>query len=158
MGALINTLGTGYLSWFYNHEFEGNYLFHQTNAAAYTGNDVWGVVTSLYDANRQLFPLLPTPDPKLYPNLVARWQYFHTQKVLTPTNQGLLLKAIHDTLVNKAITEIVFGVRLGANQSIDSTPIGTAQIINIVVAGPMAAGRDNAGKAVSGGPPPIDQR
>jgi len=157
MGALINTFGTGYLSWFYNREFEENYGFHQANRASYAGNDVWGVVSSLYDSNRQRFPLLPTPDPRLFPNLVARWQHFHTQKILTSTNQALLLTAIHDTLGNNAITEIVFGVRLGANQTIDSTTIGTAQIINIVVAAPMALGRDNTGKATPGGPPPIDE-
>jgi hypothetical protein len=158
MGGLINTIGTGYLSWFYNHEFEENYAFHQANAASYAGNDVWGVINSLYDNNRQRFPLLPTPDPKVYPNLVARWQYFHTQKLLTQTNQALLLKAIHDTLGNKKITEILFGVRLGANQTIDSTTTGTTQIINIVVTGPMPTGRDNAGNALPGGPPPIDRR
>jgi hypothetical protein len=157
MGALINTIGTGYLSWFYNHEFEGNYAFHQANAAAYTGNDVWAVISSLYDNNRQLFPLLPTPDPRLYPNLVARWQHFHTQHILAQNNQALLLQYINAALTNNAITEIVFGVRLGANQSIDSTTTGTAQLINIVVAGPMATGRDNAGKVLPGGPPPIDQ-
>jgi hypothetical protein len=156
MGALINTIGTGYLSWFYNHEFEQNYGFHQANRASYTGNDVWGVITSLYDNNRQRFPLQPTPDPRLYPNLVARWQYFFTQRVLTQANQALLLQAIHDTLSNNAITEIVFGVRLGANQTIDSTTIGTAQIINIVVTAPMATGRDEDNAPLAGGPPSID--
>jgi hypothetical protein len=158
MGSLINTIGTGYLSWFYNHEFEGNYAFHKSNATAYAGNNVWSVITSLYDNNRQIFPLLPTPNPSLYANLVARWQYFFTQNVLSQANQALLLKAIHDALANNAITQIVFGVRLGASQGIDSTTITThTQIINIVVTGPMPTGRDHTGRALPGGPPPIDQ-
>lgn len=157
MGALINTIGTGYLSWFYNREFEQNYAFHKANAAAYAGNDVWSVVSSLYDNDRQLFPLLPTPDPRLYPQLVARWTHFHTQHVLSQANQAALLTAINGALTNNQIAGILFGVRLGAQQTIDSTTVGTFRAINIVVAGAMATGRDKHGKLLPGGPPPIDQ-
>jgi hypothetical protein len=156
MGALIHTIGTGYLSWFYNREFEQNYAFHQANAAVYAGNDVWSVITSLYDNNRQVFPLIPTPNPASYPNLVGRWQYFFTQHVLTQANQTLLLNAIRGALTNNQIAGILFGVRPGAAQTIDSTTVGTFQVINIVVAAAMATGRDQDNAPLAGGPPPID--
>ena len=48
MGGLIQTKGTGYLCWFYNHEFEVNWAFHQSTAASYNrGGANWNIWDNL---------------------------------------------------------------------------------------------------------------
>jgi hypothetical protein len=163
MGGLINTPGTGYLSWFYNSEFEGYWPFHTANAAAYDRGsahwNVWNVISTLYDATRQKYPLVPTP-PSTYTNLVQRWQYFFQHPVLLQHNQDALLDAIYTALTTPAISGIMFGVRIGSTQKIETATLNGAvniQMINIVVTGPMSTGRDEEGAPLPGGPPPIDQ-
>jgi hypothetical protein len=160
MGGLINTPGTGYLSWFYNSEFENSWTFHAANAEAYRRGDanVWNVITTLYDSARQKYPLLPAP-PSTYANLVQRWQYFFQHPVLLQPNQEALLDAIYTALTTGGISGIIFGVRLGSKQRIETAILnGAVQIkmINIVVTGPMPTGRDEEGAPLAGGPPPID--
>jgi hypothetical protein len=163
MGGLINTPGTGYLSWFYNSEFEDNWPFHTANAAAYNRRtahwNVWNnVISTLYDSARQKYPLIPTP-PSAYPNLVQRWQYFFQHPVLLQPNQDALLDYIHTALTTGGISGIMFGVRLGSTQKIETAALNGAvqiQMINIVVTEPMPTGRGRDGTPLGGGPPPID--
>jgi hypothetical protein len=162
MGGLINTPGTGYLSWFYNSEFENYWTFHTANAAAYHRRgahwNVWNVISTLYDSARQKYPLLPAP-PSTYANLVQRWQYFFQHPVLLQPNQDALLDAIYAALTTGGISGIMFGVRLGSTQMIETATLNGAvqiQMINIVVTGPMPTGRDKEGAPLAGGPPPID--
>jgi hypothetical protein len=168
MGALIHTKGTGFLMYFYNTEFEGNWAFHQANAAQYQAaaaactagtSNAWLFMSSFYDATRQIYPLMPTP-PAGYPNLVPRWAYFFNHSVFTPPHQADLLNAIYYALTTAPISGILFGVRHGAMQQVDSVTLNGGvveiQLINIVVAAAMPAGRDHTGKLLAGGPPPLD--
>lgn len=167
MGALIHTKGTGYLMYFYNAEFEQHWAFHQANAAQYQAAaaaaaagtaSAYVFMSTFYDPARQLYPLMPTP-PAGYPNLVARWAYFFNHPVFTFAHQGDLLDAIYLALTTAPISGILFGVRHGSTQKVDSITLNGAvqvQAINIVVAAAMATGRDRTGKLVPGGPPPID--
>jgi hypothetical protein len=164
MGALIHTKGTGYLMYFYNNEFEGNWAFHQGAAAQYQAaaaactagtSNAWLFMSSFYDGTRQIYPLLPTPGAG-YPNLVQRWAYFFNHPVFTLAHQADLLNAIYYALTTAPISGILFGVRHGATQKVDSTTLNggvvEVQAINIVVAAAMPTGLDR----VAGGPPPID--
>jgi hypothetical protein len=164
MGALIHTQGTGYLCWFYNSEFENNWAFHKANAAAYNrGGANWNVwnnlINTLYDPARQTYPLIPTPNSTTYPHLVQRWQYFFQNMVLTQANQNAMLDALYHALSTPAISGILFGVRQGSPQKIDSSTLNGAvqvQMINIVMVAAMPTGRNKSGALEGKGPPPID--
>jgi hypothetical protein len=118
MGALIQTKGTGYLSSFYNNEFEQNWAFHKANAALYNRGilpwNVWdNLITAIVDPARGRLCLLPTPDAS-QPHLVVRWRLFFKSPIFTPANQHTLIDNIHTVLSDVASTGILFGVRLGA--------------------------------------------
>jgi hypothetical protein len=162
VGALIHTAGTGYLCWFYNAEFEANWPFHQANVPAYQAGaaigSVWSVVSTLYDSTRQIYPLIPTP-PSQYTNLVPRWTYFFNHPVLTSAHQTALLDAIVLALTSRGISGVLFGVRHGSTQGIETGVLNgvvSIQMINIVMATAMPTGRNQDGYPLMSGPPPID--
>ena len=114
MGRLIQTRGTGFLSAFYNREFEENWAFHQANAALYNrGGAPWNVwdnlITSVVDPARGLC-LFPTPDAS-HPHLVARWRHFFRHPIFSLANQATLIDDIYNVLNNPAnnISSSVFG-------------------------------------------------
>jgi hypothetical protein len=159
MGALIHTRGTGYLCGFYNNEFEDNWGFHVGNSGYYDRGgghpNVWtDVIAKLYDNNRKKYPLVPTP-PSNMPKVAARWQYFFQQTLLAQGNQDALLDAILYALTTPPISGILFGVRHGSAQGIETATLNGAvqiQMINIVMDNPMPTGR-----GLAGGPPEIDE-
>lgn len=167
MGALIHTKGTGFLTYFYNSEFEGNWAFHQANAPAYRAaaaaaaagtSNAYVFMSTFYDPVRRIYPLLPNP-PAGHPNLLARWAYFFNHPVFSQAHQADLLNAMHYALTTASVSGILFGVRHGSSQKVDSTTLNGAlqvQAINIVVAAAMPTGLDRS-KSGDGGPPPIDQ-
>jgi hypothetical protein len=159
MGALIHTPGTGYLCGFYNNEFDDNWGFHHGNAHLYNRGgvhkNVWtDIISTVYDGARKKYPLVPKP-PSSMPNVLPRWQYFFQKYVLTQANQDQLLDAIHYALTTAAISGILFGVRHGSAQGIETATLNGAvqiQMINIVMDNPMSTGI-----GMAGGPPEIDQ-
>jgi len=159
MGGLIHTKGTGYLSAFYNREFEDNWAFHHAHAALYNrAGAAWNIwddlITSLVDPDRGLV-LLPTPGSS-HPHLVPRWRLFFKgpgggAPIFSLANQGTLIDSIYTVLSNAASESIIFGVRPGAAQGVDFFPLpgaGTRYMINIVV--------DPHSEIPVGGPPQID--
>lgn len=154
MGGLIQTRGTGFLSAFYNREFEENWAFHQANAALYNrGGAPWNVwdnlITSVVDPARGLC-LFPTPDAS-HPHLVARWRHFFRHPIFSLANQATLIDDIYNVLNNPANEFIQFGVRPGGAQGVDFFPLPgapTRYVINIVV--------DAASVIPPGGPPTLD--
>jgi len=85
--------------------------------------------------------------------------YFFNHPVLKTTNQAALLSAINSALTTAQITGILFGVRHGSSQKIETSVLDggvKVQMINIVMDTPIPTGRDKSGARVSGGPPPID--
>lgn len=138
MGGLIQTRGTGYLSWFYNNEFELNWAFHQGIAAKYNPPAVlpaaWNIwdnlIESIVDPTGRKC-LKPTPDAS-QPHLVPRWAYFFKKPILSQANQTQLATYIYNALTTAGCTGILFGVRNGPAQTVETSSSAAAPIIRMI--------------------------
>jgi hypothetical protein len=94
-------------------------------------------------------PVMPTP-PSNDNSLVARWQYFFLHPVLKhPANQNDLLDYIYAALADPQIKGILFDVRHGSTQKIETAALNRAykvQMINIVFYGRPEGHRTRQGR------------